>query len=345
MATEPFPVLNGDGGDWAFTYAGSAVGGTFVTGVFNEQLRLAQILLNRQDEQTQAALALIPNAPQATEVDIAAMLDIPPAPDITDYTEAQLTALYQSTADEITALLGNGLATFFTTYFPLGAELAAARAWVENAIVNGGTGMNATVEDQIWQRDRSRVLRDSARAMDEASAMWAAKGYPLPPGALVHQAMVIDQDARDKIAQASRDVAIKQAEIEIENIKFAIDKALALRIAAIQSAGDYIKTLALGPQLGAQLATSMVESKTKMAQALIAFYNAQISAVELPARVAIADANADVDIRKANLSAYTENIKARVALVQAAAQSAGTASAAAMNALRGSADWGTRESA
>ena len=335
--------VNGDGGDWSFTYSGSSVTTAGVFGVFNEQLRQAQLALNRADAITSAALEYITNAPQIAEVDIAAALDMPVAPTLEGFTSAELTSLYQGTADEIEAMLGAGLTTFFTTYFPLGNELASARAWVENAITNGGTGINAAVEDQIWQRDRSRVLRDASRATEEATALWAARGYPLPPGALVHQVSVIDQDARDKIAQASRDVAIRQAEIELENIKFAVDKALALRVAAIQSAGDYLRTLALSPQLGVQLATSVVEAKAKMAAALTAFYQAQVSALELPARVAIADANADVDVRKSNLASQVEMIKARVNVVQAAAQAAGTQAAAAMNALNANAGISGRE--
>lgn len=325
--------VNGDNDEWAFTYSGTSVSAAFVAGVFNEQLRQAQLMLNRQDAQTEAALALIPNAPQANEVDIAATITMPTAPVIEGMTSAELTALYQGTADEIEALLGQGLTNFYTTYFPLGAELAAARAWVETAITTGGTGIPAAVEEQIWERDRARILRDSARASDEVISRWAGRGYPLPPGALNNQISVIEQDARDKIAQASRDRAIEQAKIEIENIRFAVDKAITMRTAAVQAAGDYLRTLALGPQLGVQLATSQVEAKTRMAQALTSFYQAEVSAQELPVRLAIADAQADVTIRQANLAAQTDNIKARVALVEAAAQSAGSAAAAAMNAL------------
>lgn len=341
--TPPFSPVNGDGDNWAFTYVGPSVTAAHTTGVFNEQLRQAQIMLNRQDLQTHDALNLIPNAPQISEVDIASEIDMPVAPVIEGMTSAELTALYQGTADEIEALLGAGLTTFYTSYFPLGNELVAARAWVENAILNGGTGIPAAVEDQIWQRDRARLLRDSARATDEAVSRWASRGYPVPPGALVEQVSLIEQDARDKIAQASRDVAIKQAEIEIENVKFAITTAITMRTAAVQAAGDYIRTLALGPELGVKLATAQVEARTAMAQALTSFYQAEVSALELPIRIAIADANADVDVRKANLGATVDIIKARVALVDAAAQSAGSAAAAAMNALRGSSDINGRE--
>lgn len=329
--------------DFAFTYAGPSVAATFVTGVYNEQFRVAKARLDKSDALTTDALALIKNAPQIGEVDIAAALDMPAVPEIEGFSPSELTALYQSTADEIQALLGNGLSTFLTTYFPLGNELAAARSWVERAITSGGTGLNATVEAQIWERDRSRLMRDSARAADEAVAMWAARGYPMPPGALVGTISRIDQDLRDKTAQASRDVAIKQAEIELENIRFAVDKALELRTAAISAAGDYIRTLALGPQLGVQLAGSVIDAKAKLANVLTSFYQAKVSALELPVRVAIADANADVEVRKSNLAAQVSLINARVATVEAAARAAGTQASAALNALNASSSLGGSE--
>ena len=163
--------------DFAFTYAGPSVAATFVTGVFNEQFRVAKSRLDKSDQLTNDALALIANAPQISEVDIAASLDIPEAPEIEGFSPSELTALYKSTSDEIKALLANGLSRFFIDYFPLGNELAAARAWVENAIVNGGTGLNPIIEAQIYERDRSRVLNDAMRATSD--------GRPLPIGSTV----------------------------------------------------------------------------------------------------------------------------------------------------------------
>lgn len=308
----------------------------FVVDVFNLQNAVAVSRLEKSDQLTTDALALITNAPQIKEIDITTVLDIPPAPEIEGFNSAELTALYQSTADEIKALIGNGLTGFYTSYFPLGNELAAARAWVENAITNGGTGLNANIEAQIWERDRSRVLREAARATDEIMASFAARGYPLPPGALIDQVSRIDQDARDKTAQASRDVAIKQAEIELENIRFAIGKAIDMRTAAIQAAGDYIRTLALGPQLGVQMATAVIDAKSKMAGALTSFYQAKISALELPLKAEIAEKTSNVEIRKANLAALTGSISARVATVEAAARAAGTQAAAALNSINAS---------
>ncbi len=319
-----------------FPSGGDSTAGQFVAAVYETQFEIAEDRLERSDQLTTDAINYLVNAPQIGEVDIDAALAIPEAPEIEGFSPAEMTALYQSTADEIQAMLADGLSTFLTTYFPLGNELAAARAWVENAITNGGTGIAAAVEAQIWERDRSRILTDAARATSEVVSSWAAKGYPLPPGALVGQVADIDQDARNKNAAASRDVAIKQAEIEIENVKFAVDKAIQLRSAAIAAAGDYIRTLALGPQLGVQLSSAMIDAKAKLANVLTSFFQAKINALELPARVAIAQAGLNVDVRKGNLGSQVELIRARVATIESAAKAVGVQASAALNALNAS---------
>jgi hypothetical protein len=320
----------------AFTYSGPSTAATFTVGVFNEQLAVANHRLEKSDNYTRDALAGLGNTPSVSEVRLSGSALLSPPPSLDGMSPGELSSLYRGTSAEITAMLADGLTYFLTTYFPLGAELALAQAWVVKALSTGGTGLDPAIEDQIWQRDRSRILKDAARSTAQAMSLWAARGYPLPPGGLVGQVALIDQDARDKIAQSSRDIAIKQAEMELENIRFAVDKAISMRTTAIQAAGDYIRTLALGPQLGAELATSMADAKMKMAQALTSLYQAEVAAVELPVRASIAEANANVEIRKANLGAQVETIRARVSVVEAAAQSAGTQAAAALNALNAS---------
>lgn len=312
----------------------SSVTASLVSQVYNNQIEVALDRLAKSDELTGQAITAVQGSAFARDIPIANVLgDVPPPPEIDGFNPAEMSALYQGTSDEIKALLANGLSKFFIDYFPLGNELAAARNWVENAIVNGGTGLNPIIEAQIYERDRSRVLNDAMRATNEATAAWAARGYPVPPGALYGRIESIDQDARDNIAKASSAIAIKQMEIEIENTRFAVDKALQMRTAAISAAGDYIRTLALAPQLGVQLATAIVDGKARLAQALTSFYQARISALELPVRVAIQDAANKVDVGRTNVQAQLQLIDARVKLIQAAAQATGTHASAALNSL------------
>ena len=149
--------------------------------------------------------------------------------------------LYGSTYDQIIADLSDKFAGFFSEYFPNECDYLREAQAKLCEMLGGGSGIPAHVENQIWQRDRSRVLEDVNRARDDVLSTFAARGFPLPPGAAAHTVRLAEAEANNKIAQQSRDVAIKHVEILIENIKFAVQNALDYRIKGIQAAVDYIK--------------------------------------------------------------------------------------------------------
>ena len=68
----------------------------------------------------------------------------------------------------------------------------------------------------------------TARAREEAIRNFAARGFSMPGGALVEPLARADQEAIDKSASLSREIAIKQAELEQTNFQFAFGQAIAL---------------------------------------------------------------------------------------------------------------------
>lgn len=248
------------------------------------------------------------------------------------------TALYGATYDKIVLDLSGRFADFFKTYFPVEFDsLVAAQKWLYDTITHGGTGIKPEVEDQIWQRDRARLLVESARASEEITATFAARGFPLPPGAMLHQHHMLQADLLAKTAQASRDVAIKQAEIEIENVKFAVQMALDYRVKGIQAAGDYIKVLALGPEIAAKLATSSADAQARLITAASSYYNARIRIEEMKLDTLKFNAGVKADAGMNDVREFSQRLKARTDAAVAAAQAAGTQAAAALNAVHASA--------
>jgi len=189
---------------------------------------------------------------------------------------------------QINDALVDNFTWFIDNYFPNECDyLGKAQSWICKTLAEGGTGMAPAVEEQIWQRDRARLLRDSKRATDELLATFASRGFPLPPGAAVAATLSINKDAQDKIAQASRDVAIKQAEIEIENVRFAVENAIKLYTGAIAAAGDFIKALAGTTGNMSQLIPSVTDSQAKLISAASEYYRARISVEELRLKAAM----------------------------------------------------------
>lgn len=226
-------------------------------------------------------------------------------------------------AGALTAQLSNIFGNFLNTYFPRStAALAAAEQWLENAISVGGTGIKAGVENQIWERARARELKEANRLEYEATSAFAARGFSLPPGALAGRLLEVQQEAQNKISAHSRDVAIEQAKMEVENVRFAIDHALRHRLNAINGALEYWKAYLLPEDIAARKAIATAEIKNKFYHTALEYYNSQISLYGQRVR------ESGIFFDAAN-QAYMAQAQAKVGLGSAKAQAASAAANAA----------------
>lgn len=230
---------------------------------------------------------------------------------------------------------------YIDEYFPNECGyLEAAQLWICDAIKEGGTGIDAVVEDKLWQRDRARVLAEVNRAGQEVLSTFAARGFPLPPGAAVHQLNLMQVEAQNKIAQQSRDVAIKAFDTEIENVRFAVGKAIDLYTAAMSAASDYIRALSIGAQAGIQLVPSVTDSQSRLISAANDYYRSRISVEELRMKAKITDAEFLQQTRIKAGDWSMELLKARIEAAVEAARALAQQAAAALNGLHASASTG-----
>lgn len=185
---------------------------------------------------------------------------------------------YDATAASVTAQMAGTFSGFLNTYFPnLSSVVAAAETWIQNAITNGGTGIPTDIENQIWQRGRDKESLEAARLAYVASSSFAANGFSLPPGALAGRLQEVQQESANKNSTFGRDVAIRQIEIEIENIRFAVKEAVDLRQQGILAAIEYWKAYLLPHRIAADRAGAIIDAKTKFSNALAAWFNAESS--------------------------------------------------------------------
>ena len=90
------------------------------------------------------------------------------------------------------------------------------------ARIRGGTGLPADAEQAIWDRARDRETQIALAGEAEAMRGAEALGFALPIGTLAAQVADARRVYHDKLSSLSRDIAIKQAELEQENLKQAI---------------------------------------------------------------------------------------------------------------------------
>lgn len=263
---------------------------------------------------------------------------IEPPVAIPELAEGATMEVFNAWWTNINDALTQNFAWFIDKYFPNECNyLGKVQQWICKTLTEGGTGMAPHVEDQIWQRDRARLLKDAQRTKREVLTTFAARGFPLPPGAAAGAVSLVMSETQDKIAQASRDVAIKQAEIEIENVRFAVDKAIGLYSAAIGAAGDFIKALAGTSGNMSQLIPSITDSQSKLIGAASEYYRARIAVEELRLKATMPAAEWGQQAKTKNLEAEMQALRNRVDAAIAAAQSLGTQASAALNGLHASA--------
>jgi hypothetical protein len=244
------------------------------------------------------------------------------------------TQTYEAQLNELVALMTSELANFYNTYYPLASDaFDEATNWLVDAITNGGTGISAAVEAQIWQRGRERVISEGTRTQKQIIADFAGRGFSRPSGAQAAALKELRYSQKQAINSFSRDVAIKQAETEIDNIRFAVTKALESRAFAMQAASDYIRALMSAPDAAARVALINSDVQAKMISATSDLYRARLSRDEIILKSKEANLDAKIKGNAIDVPAYYQGVDARVRASVGAATAYGNAASAALSSL------------
>ena len=94
--------------------------------------------------------------------------------------------------------------------------------------VQGGTGLDVTIENQIWDRSIQREDALSRRAKQELLQKEAQTGFSRPQGSTQAALDSIVQNTQNQSSTLSRDIAIKQAELEQSNMQQTITSIISL---------------------------------------------------------------------------------------------------------------------
>lgn len=142
----------------------------------------------------------------------------------------------------------------------------------------GGTGLPAAIEQAIWDRGRAREDVIAKKATQEAYEEFAGRGFSLPPGALAGRVAEVAQKNREATSTFSRDVAIKQAELEVENLKFSVSTGIQLEGQLMTYSGQYA-------QRALDAAKATTEVAINIFNAQVALFNSRLQAYQTEAAV------------------------------------------------------------
>jgi len=239
---------------------------------------------------------LAPDAPaiNLSYVDPTLSISLPATPNLLSISVTPFDGVTMPTftaTDPVLALTAPSVREYVPGSQYTSALLTSVAATLQDRIENGGTGLNSDVENAIWDRGREREYRAQRDAIADLERM-ESLGYALPPGTYLDARIKITTETDYALRGHSREVMIKQAELEQSNV-----------LAALQTA----------QQLEGQMLnyTNSVEQRlfdaTKYAtEAGISIYNAQVQAYA-----------SLVDVYKTKVQIYTAQIQAEMSRVEA----------------------------
>jgi len=259
------------------------------------------------------AMAIIP-APQRPAVDTT--VDIPDAPSITLPELEQLDAITvpEFTFTELPDFDGqppsaDGIVVpnvFINWSEPeYKSELLDNLQGQLQRMMAGGTGLPPAVEDALFSRVRERDSAETNRAVQDAVDTWASRGYSMPPGMLTKAASVIREQGRLKAAETNREVFVQAAQMEIENLRFAVTQGMALEQLLQNLFENTAKRLF-------EMARFEAESQINLFNAHIGLFNAKAAAFNTLAQVY----RTRLDGALAKLQAYKTRLEGLAAIGQ-----------------------------
>jgi len=164
---------------------------------------------------------VFPDAPVQVIPDVPTLLDL----DIPDEPVIDLPVFTAAIPTQNIVIPGN---TFFWSESPYTSTTLDA---VRNSLlqrIQGGSGLDPTIENQIWDRAIQRESVTSLRPKNEQLQKDAQTGFARPSGSTLAALDFISQNTQNQSNSLSRDIAIKQAELEQENLNQTIQSIISL---------------------------------------------------------------------------------------------------------------------
>lgn len=252
--------------------------------------------------------AQIPTAPDSGDYPSA-----PNSPSVSDYTfpdrisytlpavpvlkDITIPTFIENSISGITAVLPE-----FTDAVPTVNEISAGgdvpqdslvqtiKSKLEDNILNGGTMLDPDVEDDIWNRDHERQEQALQDAIDKVTAQWAKLGFSMPNGLLSGHILALNNEYLNKRLDRSREIAVKQAELEQQGMFESMKLGVSLEQVLIGSQNEYAKRVLEASKATADVTITIFKERISRFNALLDKYKTDVTAYKTRIEAEIARA-------------------------------------------------------
>jgi hypothetical protein len=145
-----------------------------------------------------------------------------------------------------------------------------------------------------------------------------------------------------KLQDSSSNVAITQAKMEIENLRFAVDLAIKTRIEALNSAVGYIRALMSAPDAAARIALLNSDARARLVSATAELYRARLTRDEIAMRIPFQNKTNELEVLKNISDGFYHGVDSRTRAAIGAADAYGRSASAALSSFSGIASTSTQ---
>lgn len=163
-------------------------------------------------------------------------------------------------------------------------------------------GLPNTVFELIWHNARDRAYRTTASERKQIAAGFSARGWQLPPGAMIDAITESEQRASDAALEVNVQQAIKDAEIKLQMLQFALQLAADYKRGILSALADFYRAWITLPDKDIERARIKAQAMSSLYSALSTYYSVEINFEELRLRAAQTGAEVDLGVDRNRLS-------------------------------------------
>lgn len=221
--------------------------------------------------------------------------------------------------------LAPGFFYSFTEPYYTSSLLDDLRSTLDTWINGASTGLAPTVEQAIWDAARTRENVQLATKMKQSIRNFATRGFTKPMGALSTELLDAQQASNSALSGLSRDIMIKQADLEQTNRRFAFDQAWKIEEGLITYQNQIAERAYGSAKFAQQIAVDIYHEQVAAYVADIQAYAAQVDVFK--ALIQLELSKLDVykaelegqkligDLNQQMVSIYTAQVQAAMAVV------------------------------
>jgi len=234
-----------------------------------------------------------------------------------------------------TIALVDGLSEAFRT-FNFDGNTATLNSFLSDGIITGGTatvpyGVPIIVENAISDRMVGRLDNEALKAEEEAIAQYAARGFPLPPGAMTRRLCEIRDKANIDKSNAIKDMAIEQGKRAFDASQNYVKQFQDLQNSTADAFNSYLRTVVAARAGASDDVKALINSVSALQDSIVKLYGYTMDERDVLLRQAMSEGQLGNQFLGLEIDSYTKHVEASAGTTMAAAQAMGNLAAAAVS--------------